>query len=82
VEPDRVLQAVSLFGARVRGHGSDFDTPELHAWLQAAAADEPLPGAAEPPWRSRARAVERRLPAPARRAARGTARRLIGRART
>jgi len=76
VEPDRVLQAVSLFGARVRGHGSDFDTPAMHAWLaEQAGADVPAPEG-EPGWKGRARAVDRRLPGPAKRAARGALRRL------
>lgn len=78
MEPDPVLQAVSLFGARLRGHGSDFDTPALHAWLEAQAAAEVDAPADEPGWRSRARALDRRLPAPARRAARGLARRIRG----
>lgn len=79
MEPDPVLQAVSLFGARVRGHGSDFDTPELRAWLAEQAAAPPPPPADEDAWRSRARALDRRLPDPARRAARGLARRLRAR---
>ena len=78
MEPDPVLQAVSLFGARLCGHGSDFDTPALHAWLaEQAAADADGPPA-EVGWRSRARSVDRRLPAPARRVARGLVRRLRG----
>jgi hypothetical protein len=75
---DPVLRAVSLFGARLRGHGSDHDTPEVHAWLAAQAADDGAtvpPG--EPSWRTWARAVDRRLPHPARRAARA----VIGRVR-
>jgi len=76
VEPDRVLQAVSLFGARVRGHGSDFDTPGLHAWLtEQAQAEAEAPGA-DRGWRGRARALDRRLPPPAARAARAAVRRI------
>lgn len=73
-----MLQAVSLFGARVRGHGSDFDTPALRAWLvEQAASDGPSATAADDPrWRSRARAVDRRLPVPVRRVGRGVLRRL------
>lgn len=76
MEPDPVLQAVSLFGARLRGHGSDFDTPALHAWLAEQAGVDAAAPPDEPGWRGRARAVEGRLPAPARRAARRMTRRL------
>jgi len=81
VEPDRTLQAVSLFGARLRGHGSDFDTPELRAWLASEAAAPAAPRADEPAWKARARQVDRRLPDPARRVARGLARRVRDRVR-
>lgn len=80
VEPDRTLQAVSLFGARLRGHGSDFDTPELRAWLEEQASAEVAPGD-EPAWKARARRVDRRLPAPVRRGVRGVGRRVVARAR-
>jgi hypothetical protein len=81
VETDRTLQAVSLFGARLRGHGSDFDTPALRAWLESEAHAEVPPPVGEPGWRAQARRVDRRLPAPARRIARGLARRVGARVR-
>lgn len=70
MESDRTLQAVSLFGARLRGHGSDFDTPQLRAWLAEQAQTEVAPPAQGPAWKARARKLDRRLPAPARRLAR------------
>jgi hypothetical protein len=82
VEPDPVLQAVSLFGARVRGHGSDFDTPALRAWLEHEARADVPPSGPEPEWRTRARAVERRLPPPAQRVVRGLGRRIVERVRS
>lgn len=77
VDPDRVLQAVSVFGARVRGHGSDHETPELHAWLvEQQAADQHVAAEATTGWQGQARAIDQRLPEPARRVARGVVRRL------
>lgn len=78
MEPDPVLQAVSLFGARLRGHGSDFDTPALHAWLAEQAAADAGGHRGEAGWQARARTLDRRLPEPARRVARGVLRRLRG----
>lgn len=77
METDRTLQAVSLFGARLRGHGSDFDTPELRAWLAEQAQVEVAPPAEGSAWKARARGIDRRLPAPVRR----MARRALGRLR-
>lgn len=73
-----MLQAVSVFGARVRGHGSDHETPELHAWLvhQQAADHQVIADEAAAGWQGQARAIDRRLPEPARRVARGLVRRV------
>ncbi len=79
MDPARVLQAVTVFGSRLRGLTSDLDTPAMHAWLAEVATDDahggttgaapggPTPGSG---WRRGLRAGARRLPAPARRAAR------------